>query len=211
MTAVITGDIIKSQDSQPTIWLQTLKQALSTLDKKRSDNTVAKVRWEVYRGDSFQIEITDARHCFEAALYIKACVKTVKNLDVRMAIGIGAKSFEGDSITESNGEAFQFSGETLETLKKEKVNLKIKTNNEQLNNELNLYFRLALIAMNSWTPNSAEIVKLSLEQPKALQKELASQIGISQNTVSERQKRANLDELMELDTMFRKKIDRLLT
>jgi len=41
---------------------------------------------------------------------------------VRMAIGIGGKSYSGDRITESNGEAFINAGEKFEELEKEKFN-----------------------------------------------------------------------------------------
>lgn len=204
MTSILTGDIINSrQKADPTNWLVALKDALSYLEPDEK-------LWEIYRGDSFQIEIKAIEKSFEAAVYLKACIKMVKNLDVRIAIGIGEKSFEGQSITESNGEVFQFSGETLETLKKEKTNLKIKTSNSEFDQEMNLYFKLALIPMDNWTPNSAEIVKLSIEQPKALQQDLATQIDISQNTVSERQSRARLDEILQLETMFRQKINQLI-
>jgi hypothetical protein len=94
-------------------------------------------------------------------------------------------------------------------LKKDKVNLKIKTPNETLNNEINLYFKLALIVMDRWTVNSAEIVKLSIERPKALQEELGKVIGINQNAISTRQKRAHLDEIMDLDNMYRHKLNLL--
>src|SRR5690606_28973254 len=168
MTSIITGDIIKSRTkTQPETWLTVLKQSLETIAKSRKD-------WEVYRGDSFQLEINTIEDSFKTAMYIKACIKTIKGLDVRLAIGIGNKSYEGQNILESNGEAFQFSGETLETLKTEKQNLKIKTKDDILNEELNLYFKLALISMDDWTTNSAEMVKLYLENPKALQMELAT-------------------------------------
>jgi hypothetical protein len=203
MTSIITGDIIKSKSvKDPIVWLSALKEAFTKLESDQS-------KWEIYRGDSFQLEVEDILDGFKAALYIKASIKSIKELDVRLAIGVGSKSFQGNKITESNGEAFQFSGDTLETLKKDKVNLKIKTPNETLNNELNLYFKLALIVMDRWTVNSAEIVKLSIERPKALQEELGKVIGINQNAISTRQKRAHLDEIMDLDNMYRHKLNLL--
>ncbi|WP_303423923.1 MULTISPECIES: transcriptional regulator [Flavobacteriaceae] len=204
MTSILTGDIIKSRGQKnPEIWLSQLKESLSYLEPNNK-------HWEIYRGDSFQIEIKDAFKSFEAAIYIKAAIKMIKGLDVRLAIGIGEKTYQGNDVTESNGEAFIFSGETFETLKKEKQNLKIKTKSEILNKELNLYFKLALISMDHWTVNSAEIVKLTLENPKALQEDLGKTIGINQNAISTRQKRANLEEILALNGMFKKKINSLI-
>lgn len=203
ITSVITGDIIKSRTQEnPEIWISTLKSALSNLS---SDKTY----WEIYRGDSFQIEIKDIYQSFISAVYIKACIKTIKGLDVRLAIGIGNKTYQGNKVSESNGEAFVFSGETLEALKKDKLNLRIKTGSFDIDETLNLYFKFALIAMNRWTVNSAEIVKLSIENPSALQSELGKLIGINQNAISTRQKRAHLDDILELDIMYRHKISEL--
>jgi len=203
MTSVITGDIIKSRDlKDQSIWLHELKRTLSMLSSDKS-------YYEIYRGDSFQIEHQDFSDSFIAAVYIKASIKSIKGLDVRMSIGVGEKSYQGKIVSESNGEAFIFSGETFETLKKEKQNLKIKTSDIELNNELNLYFKLALIAMDNWTVNSAEIVKLSLENPNMIQTELAKIVGISQDAISKRQKRAYLDEILELDSLYRQKIAQL--
>jgi len=203
MTSIITGDIIKSRKAlSEESWLNPLKSALSKLASNASF-------YDIYRGDSFQLECSNVKDSFRAAVFIKAFLKSVKGLDVRMSIGIGTKDYQGNSVSESNGEAFIFSGETFETLKKEKQNLKLKTNNKVLNKEINLYFRLALIAMDNWTVNSAEIVKLSLEHPNMIQVKLAEIIGISQDAVSKRQKRAYLDEILELDTLYRQKIAQL--
>jgi hypothetical protein len=203
-TSVMTGDIIKSRNSKNSDWLTILKSALTNLTEDIS-------YWEVYRGDSFQIEIKEIQKSFEAAVYIKACIKMIKGLDVRIAIGIGEKTFYGHNVSESNGEAFRFSGETLESLKKEKVNLKLKTQNEQINKELNLYFKLAMISMDKWTPNSAEIVKLILEHPDMIQKELAKLVGTNQEAISKRIKRAYLAEILELDDMYKQKVNILLS
>ncbi|MBC3847119.1 transcriptional regulator [Winogradskyella echinorum] len=203
MTSIITGDIIKSRKAfNEDLWLTPLKLALSKLTTDASF-------YDIYRGDSFQLECSDIKDSFRTTVYIKAFLKSIKGLDVRMSIGIGTKDYHGDSVSESNGEAFIFSGETFETLKKEKQNLKLKTSNEVINKEINLYFRLALIAMDNWTVNSAEVVKLTLEHPQMIQVELAKLIGISQDAVSKRQKRAYLDEILELDTLYREKIAQL--
>ncbi|MFK7832507.1 MAG: transcriptional regulator [Winogradskyella sp.] len=204
MTSVITGDIIKSRKAlSEDLWLNPLKSALSQLSKDASF-------YDIYRGDSFQLESQNIEDSFRTAVYIKAFLKSTKGIDARMSIGIGGKAYHGNSVSESNGEAFLYSGETFETLKKNKQNLKLKTSNAALNKEINLYFRLALIAMDNWTANSAEIVKLSLEHPLMIQSHLAKLIGISQDAVSKRQKRAYLDEILELDTLYREKIATLL-
>ncbi|WP_411767019.1 transcriptional regulator [Winogradskyella sp. A3E31] len=203
MTGIITGDIIKSRKTKDeNIWLTPLKSALSDVTKNASF-------YDIYRGDSFQLECNNVEDSFSTSVYIKSFLKSVKGLDVRMSIGIGGKSHQGDTVSESNGEAFVYSGETFETLKKEKQNLKIKTKDTTINEELNLYFKLALIAMDNWTVNSAEIVKLSLEHPNMIQSELAKLVGINQDAVSKRQKRAYLDDILALDLMFRKKIAQL--
>ena len=203
MTSILTGDIIKSRNHvHPEIWINILKRTLKFLTKDENG-------WELYRGDSFQIEIKNPQLSFMAAVYIKACIKTIKDLDVRIAIGVGEKSYEGENITESNGSAFVYSGETLESLKKEKQNLRIKSAHSTIDTELNLYFKFALISMDNWTVNSAEIVKLSLEHPNKLQSELGTLMSKSQHAVSKSQKRSQLDSILELNRMYKHKISQM--
>ena len=145
MTSIITGDIINSREiKNPEEWLAPLKEIFYNIDSSNK-------YWEIYRGDSFQIEIKDWYQAFEMAVLIKATIKSIKALDVRMAIGVGEKTHKAKRISESNGSAFIYSGEEFDKLKQNKVNLAIKTANNELNEELNLYFKLALIAMDNWT------------------------------------------------------------
>ena len=44
------------------------------------------------------------------AIQIKALIKSIKNLDVRMGIGLGSETFVGSSVSQSNGKAYQRSG-----------------------------------------------------------------------------------------------------
>jgi len=204
MTSIITGDIIASRSTQnPEKYLAKLRNSLEIIQPNRS-------LWEIFRGDSFQVEIEDPSQIFWHAVYLKAAIKTIKNLDVRMAIGIGEKTFRAKRLSESNGSAFIHSGEIFENLKKNKINLAIKTGEAFLDKELNTYFQLSLIAMDHWTVNSAEAVQLTIENPNLNQQELGSLIGIKQNTVSERQKRAFWEELKAFNEVFSLKIKSIL-
>ncbi|WP_417360694.1 SatD family protein [Galbibacter sp.] len=203
MISVITGDIVNSRQlNDPDIWLKPLKSIFKKVCQSEQD-------WEFYRGDSFQVELTQHNKAFEVAVLIKATVKMIKGLDVRMAIGVGEKTHQGIKVTESNGPAFIYSGEAFETLRSKKSNLAIKTGNNTLDSELNLYFKLALIAMDHWTTNASEIVKLSIENPGYSQQEIGVLSGIKQNTVSEHLKRAFFNEVIELNHMYQSKIKHL--
>lgn len=204
MIGVITGDIINSRRvSNPKQWLKTLKKTLQRFGKEPA-------QWEIYRGDSFQLEIGKPQEALKAAIFVKASLKTLKDIDVRMAIGIGRKEYAASKISQSNGEAFIYSGERYEKQKKEKQNLAIHTPFEELNYELNICLKLALIAMDNWSPGAAEFVKTCMENESLSQKELGEILGISQSSISERYSRAYYSEIIELNELYIKKIDQLI-
>jgi len=200
MTSILTADIINSRSTQDVSWLiNSLKKILNIYGN--SPKT-----WEIYRGDSFQLEINNCENAFFTALQIKSALKATENIDVRIGIGIGEKEFSTSKITESNGEAFINSGYAFDNYLK-KQNLAIKTPWKEVDEELNIAFELALLTINSWTQNSAEIFKLSLENRNATQKEISKILGISQSSVSERQKRAGFEPIMKLEKRFKKIIN----
>ena len=204
ITSVITGDIIQSRKTSTPVWLPKLKRTLSLEGK--SPGT-----WQVYRGDSFQVEVTDPTRAFLTVIRIKATIKSIKNLDVRMAIGIGDKKYTSKSVAESDGGAFVHSGEKFETLKKNKQTLAIQTNWPDFDREMNVFFRLATIPMDNWTTNSAELIQIVTNHPNLTQKAIAKRLGVTQPSISERQNRAHFDEVMELEELFREKVTRLIS
>lgn len=203
MTSVITGDVINSRRNSQDIWLPPLKKLLATFGRGPQ-------YWEITRGDSFQLEVTDAPRALMAAIAIKACVKAqgAKALDVRLAIGIGDKSYHGKRISESSGTAFIRSGDRFEGLKKEKLNLAILTGIPPTDEALNVMARLALMAMDKWSASSAEVIRLQMAALHAMcrylsQKELESKLKLKQSSVSERMKRAHFTEISEFEMYFR--------
>ncbi len=190
MIAIITGDIVNSENYEVSEWLDILKKYLSNFGESPTD-------WDVYRGDEFQLKIP-REDVLGAAIHIKALIKTIKGLDVRMGIGLGTETFRGAGISESNGPAYRRSGRTFESLKEDKLNLTIATGDSFYDDTLNLMLKLALDFMDDWSPVSAEIVVMAFEYPKASQADLAKRLGIQQSAVSQRQKRARLDLVFEL-------------
>lgn len=195
MIAVITGDIVNSRELPP-LWIETLKEALSALPSKNT-------KWEIFRGDSFQIELPSPEALL-TSVYIKACMKTIKGADVRLSIGLGKKSkTTTDKVTEANGEAYINSGEGFDGLKSNKVNLVIKSPSIKFDDDMNLYFKLALIAMDVWSPIASEVVKQTIENQNENQDKIAKISGRSQSSISEALKRAHFSEIMELERKYR--------
>ncbi len=160
ITGIITGDIVNSKKVKPSVWLPVLEKSLKKYSKKV----------EIYRGDSFQME-APIESIFEAAFYLKACLKCIPKIDVRFGIGIGETDFNKKNIKKSNGEAFINSGEAFESLKKETIT--IKTPWTDTNETVNLLLELLSNIMDSWTINMANSVKVALENPGKNQIELA--------------------------------------
>jgi hypothetical protein len=201
MKATITGDIVKSRAVQlPGIWLKPLKKLFHKIGETPEI-------WEIYRGDSFQIDVP-LKDALRVAIIIKTIIKKQKQkkLDVRLAIGISHHYEDADRVSEATGEAFVYSGQLLDELKEKKINLGIKTIWPQIDKELNMMFRLALVIMNSWTSNTAEVAELLFSVPGITQVEIAGKLGIAQSSVNDRIKRGSVYEIIELEQYFRERL-----
>lgn len=198
MISIITGDIINSRKLPSSIWLDGLKRILNA-------HGLQPKNWEIFRGDAFQLEVSEPEEALRIAIQIKAFLKTVK-LDARMSIGLGDKTYDATKISESNGTAFVRSGESFDQLKRQKNTLAVNTGNGDFDNEINLMLRLAQTFMNNWLVQSAEFVLTAIENPTLSQEEMGVKLKINQAAVSRRRKRAQFDLMLELENHYREKI-----
>lgn len=192
MIAIITGDIIDSRQKDIKIWLKSLKTALNLYGKEPKN-------WEIYRGDSFQLEVAVA-DALQIAISIKAMLKQ-EDIDIRMAIGIGEKDYVAKKITESNGSAFVHSGECFEALKKN--TLALKSPWSDLDYSINIMLDLAMLTIDNWSATSAEIVATALDNPDLNQKALTKILNKTQSTISEGFKRAGYDEVLKMIQFYK--------
>ena len=201
MRAVLTGDIIDSRRADnPQEWIDILKNTLNQFGK-------SPLNWEIYRGDSFQLEI-DANAAFKAAFQIKAAIKSISGLDVRLSIGLGQTDFQANAVTLSNGSAFVNSGRAFDQLKDKKRNLILSSDNPDLSDDLNMTLQLAEALLSHWTRSSAEAINHILRKPGISQIELSKILGITQPSVSSRLRVAHADELLALIDYYSHRITR---
>jgi hypothetical protein len=204
MEAIITGDIIDSRKiTRQDIWLEPLKETLSLFGTSPND-------WDIFRGDSFQLRIP-VQEAMHVSLLMLANFKKIRKerVDVRIAIGISEKSDSSIRISESMGEAFLFSGELLEKLKEKKLHLGIKSFDSDFDMEMNMMIKLALVILNGWSANSAEVASLMLRHSGITQQQLSEKLGIVQSSVNERISRGYLHEIMDFENYYRQRVIKL--
>ena len=199
MKAVLTGDIIKSRTRAATEWQPVLKKMLNQYGKEP-------LQWELFRGDSFQL-VVPAAEALQAAIHIKAAVKQLAGLDVRIAIGLGTQDKLSKKITQATGPAFTRSGECFDDLKKQ--TLAISSPDKQFDETMNMIISLATLIMDNWSSTVSSIILKMIENPEKSQKEVAVQMKKSQSTISEALKRGGFEEVRKMEVYYRKQINAL--
>lgn len=197
--AVITGDIMNSRSIKTAKWQSLFKGVLGHFGKEFSE-------WELYRGDSFQLALSP-KESLLAAIQLKACIKQLAGLDIRMCIGIGEMDYRAKKITASTGSAFVYSGEGFDLIKKQLIC--INTSNKKFMEQINLMLELALLTMNNWTPNVATVISATLEHSNLNQMELAELLQKSQSNISETLSRGGFEEIEALINYYQKYVVKL--
>src|SRR5882724_11423321 len=217
--AIITGDIVSSGKIKP-VTREKLYEAINDLLKGLKKKWIRE--YETYRGDSLQCAASSPENALRIALIIRSFLRAYNptpsrskqmqkkkkrpvkgyfttSFDIRLAIGIGKADFiNKKKISNSDGEAFRSSGNTLDKLKKNNQRLAIKTFNKDFDRQNEPAILLLDGLIQKWTKNQAELVYYKLQNKK--EDEIARLLGISQSAVNQRTKTAQwnaIDKLIE--------------
>ena len=192
MDAVITADIIgytKLTSNDANIVLNTIHSLFNELSLKRNNLSSS---FSIKRGDSIQGEISNPAKALKIALLLKTAVRKLKlenkNLDIRIAIGVGNIENKRNSIDESFGEAYIYSGRSLDAMKNDRRVFVVKTNNETVNEELDVELILLEAIMSGWKTTSAEVLYYTLLGFN--ETEIAEKLNVSQSAINQRKKTA---------------------
>ncbi|GAA0872367.1 hypothetical protein GCM10009117_15140 [Gangjinia marincola] len=206
MNAVITADFIASSalDAQE---LDLLLDVLSKEFKALQDDHKVNIQFKISRGDSFQGVVGDPGIALKVLLQLKTAIAKItfddksegKTPDFRAAIGIGDINLTRDSVLESNGEAFQYSGRTLDQMKGDQRTA-LTTGSDAINQEFLVSLTLMDSVMSKWSAASFEVAYYVLKNWKEV--DIAKELSISQSAVNTRKKVANWDAIKLLMDRF---------
>jgi hypothetical protein len=119
--AVLTGDVVGSSKLHATARekLPTLLKEASRAARRLYGRSVP-LDTDVFRGDSWQLIVLDAKLSLRVAIFFRACLRSNfpnVSLDTRIAIGIGDIQFVPKGrIRQGDGPAFRESGWGLEAM-----------------------------------------------------------------------------------------------
>jgi hypothetical protein len=203
---VLTTDIIGSTKLKK----KELSQIRAIVDKefKSIQKKHGKTRafFEIYRGDSFQGLVLDVEKALKIAFLLKSAVNKInlenerlsrnRMVDFRMALGIGKIDSVPKNLKEAGGEAFLFSGRSLDTMKQKQQRTSLKTEFEDINHEFEVHFKFFDLLTERWSIAAAETVYYLLQDMTETQ--IAKKIGISQSAVNSRKKASGWEAVSKL-------------
>lgn len=208
IVSVITGDIIGStmgNDSQRRKMLDLIEGSVDEIQNE----LVFRLQLEFFRGDAFQILIEKPEKALLVAILLRAalCGDTPKdNLyvwDARMAIGVGGVKYRTDSLAKSNGDAFIYSGRTLDGMWNER--LAIKTQWKTINDEFSVSTPFADDLISHWTRVQASVIYDYLLYD-VTQGQIAREKGMSPQNVSKVLKAGRTELIINYIKRFEKLI-----
>ena len=186
LKGIITADIIGSTSIDADARGE-LPELINQLTDELQE--VSQIQVEIFRGDSFQVMVQEVEKTPLVAVLLRAGLRKselrskTKNLDARMAIGIGKVSYINEKITLSDGEAFILSGREFDELGKRK--LSILTPSEDVNAELRVETAFLDDVISHWTRQQSECIYNAL-LTNAKQYQLASDDNTSRQNVGKK-------------------------
>jgi hypothetical protein len=175
--SVLTGDIIKSSrlsaDELETVH-QTLRDAVEAL--KSWKRGLVKGRLSLFRGDSWQLLLSDPAFALRVAVYLRACLIAGGLADTRVAVGVGSvENLNTRDVTRSTGEAFSLSGSALDAMKDPaRLALAVADAPARPAGLIAVIGQLVDALISEWTQRQAEIVSHAVHPDEPIHEDIAA-------------------------------------
>ncbi len=200
--AVLTGDIVNSTLLTPAQEKKLLEELKSIFSP---DN------YEFYRGDSFQVYLTDARKALEMAVRCRtAAISLVQEetdtaFDIRISIGLGAVEEPVNTLSLAKGEAFLLSGRALDEMGKTGGKLMITINQPLGNMAFSILADYTNSVYRQMTAKQAEVIEELLKGGS--QQQVADKLNRSKSTISQHVSAGRWEEIEEIIKKYKSLIE----
>jgi hypothetical protein len=172
---------------------------------------IAEVKYEIFRGDSFQCIIPNLNQTLKICLlnraYFLKLSKNQNGLDLRQSIGIGEINSLQKTLSHSDGEAFRYSGRSFDEMDKNGNRVVFKSSFSEIDAELKTSFTLLEAIIQGWTSTQAGVFFYKLQGQK--EKEIAEQLNISQPAVNRHLKAVSWSAIESLLNRFEELITKI--
>ncbi len=174
-------------------------------------NVFSGVKYEIFRGDSFQCIIPNLNQTLKICLlnrtYFLRLSKNQTVLDLRQSIGVGEITSLQKTLSRSDGEAFRYSGQSFDEMDKKGNRIIFKSSFPEIDAELNTSLTLLEAIIQGWTSTQAEVFFYKLQEKK--EKEIAEQLSISQPAVNRHLKAVSWSAIERLLNRFEKLVTKI--
>lgn len=186
--AVLTGDLVRSTNLPPDFIVEVRNEI------EASARAIG--RWqpgllaggpEFFRGDAWQLALSDPRFFLRACVYIRARLLAMQpQADTRIAIGLGPIERLETEVSHSIGSAFTLSGRTLDRMKRRR---QFEAGAGEAGGDavrwLTPLLSLCSAVVSRWKPKQARIASLALDPAAFTQKQIGERLGVTQQGVSD--------------------------
>lgn len=188
--AVLTGDLIKSRQASANavdLTLEGIRDAAATFGKAWDQD----LRFTRFRGDGWQVVLTNPGLLLDAALYIIARLRAGQTgIATRISIGVGSvESLGTRDLSDATGPAFFTSGDHLAQMGRNRM---ITLAGQGIGPAEVAIIDLAEGIATGWTATQSEAIAMFLEGDAHRHEDIAAKLGVTRQAVQSRLSGAGL-------------------
>jgi hypothetical protein len=177
--AVLTGDLVESKRLSTEQLDQVRANLRAAADEvKRWKRGLMRGTPEFFRGDAWQILLTDPKLALRVALFLRTSLLSGNLGDTRVVIGLGkVERVNTKRISLSTGQAFTLSGRELDKLTQYfRMSIVLPEEARVLGDWLRIVGHLCDMLIGHWTSRQAEIIRAALALDDPTQAEVAERL-----------------------------------
>jgi hypothetical protein len=205
--AVLSGDIIKSSRLGPRQLESVRSLLMRTVDAARGwKRGLVKGEPEFFRGDAWQLLLTDPAMAMRVAILIRASLRARGLADSRIAIGLGeVQRISSKRVSLSTGQAFVLAGKALDRMTRySNLTIGIPDSAGPLSGWLSVAGHLCDSLIGQWTRRQAEMVRAAIHPKEPGYEKIGRRLrpAVSKQAVAKGLSRASWHSIREAVRLF---------